>query len=96
MKRSCSANCCSTSVSASKGMCALHWLMVPLPIQKRIYAAYRANPTREQRLNSIEFLEAWAAAVESVAGREGMAPGNSYRRLADHVKERQHGEAGAV
>jgi hypothetical protein len=88
MKRPCDANHCGVSIDASKGMCPAHWKMVPKPIQDRIYAAARAHKTSAQRLSSVEFLEAWADAVEHVATQENRLTRNAFRSLADMVKAR--------
>ncbi len=88
-RRTCDANHCSVPVDASKGMCPDHWKMVPRPIQLRIYAAARAHRTSAERLSSVEFLEAWADAVEFVATKEGRLTRNTYRNLAEIVKARQ-------
>lgn len=93
MKRACDANHCSTPVDPSKGMCPAHWKMVPGEIQRRIYAAARAHKTAAQRLSSVDFLEAWADAVEAVATAEGRLTRNAYRNLANMVKARQLGAA---
>jgi hypothetical protein len=85
----CDANHCSTIVDASKGMCPAHWKMVPAEIQRRIYAAARAHKTTTQRLSSVEFLEAWADAVEAVATKEKRLTRNAFRGLANLVKARQ-------
>lgn len=87
----CDANHCAAIVDASKGMCPAHWKMVPSHIQRRIYAAARAHKTSAQRLSSVDFLEAWADAVESVATQEGRLTRNAFRELANMVKPRQVG-----
>lgn len=91
----CDANHCTTRVDAGKGMCAAHWQMLPRPMQVRIYRVARENPTRRQRLSSVEFLEAWADAVEHVARREGRLMGNTFRRLADLLRARDGTSGGA-
>lgn len=85
----CDANHCGVIVDSTKGMCPSHWHMVPAEIQRRIYAAVRAHKTSAERLSSIDFLEAWADAVEAVAGKEGRLTRNAYRNLANMVKGRQ-------
>ena len=87
--RSCDANHCAVKIDASKGMCPAHWKMVPIEIQRRIYAAARAHKTTAQRLSSVDFLEAWADAVEFIAAQEGRLTRNAFRNLANMVKERQ-------
>lgn len=89
LKRTCDANHCATAVDPGKGMCPRHWHMVPPAIQVRIYAAARKFKTSAQRLSSVEFLEAWADAVESVAAQEGRLPRNAFRNLATWAKARQ-------
>jgi hypothetical protein len=89
MKRPCDANHCGVKIDPSKGMCPAHWKMVPAEIQRRIYAAARAHKTTAQRLSSVDFLEAWADAVESVATQEGRLTRNAFRNLANMVRERQ-------
>jgi hypothetical protein len=91
MKRNrvCDANHCRREIDASKGMCAAHWNMVPAEIQRRIYAAARAHKTSAQRLSSVDFLEAWADAVESVATQEDRLTRNAFRNLAEMVKARR-------
>ncbi len=88
-KHSCDANHCGVKVDPSKGMCPEHWRMVPAEIQRRIYAAARAHRTSAQRLSSLDFLEAWADAVEAVATKEGRLTRNAFRNLANMVKARQ-------
>lgn len=88
-RRVCDANHCNVPVHKSKGMCIDHWRLVPVDIQKRIYAAARLHPTSAARLSSIEFLEAWADAVEHVARLEGRLSRNSYRNLAELLKARR-------
>lgn len=85
----CDANHCAAIVDASKGMCPAHWKMLPGEIQRRIYAAARAHKTTAQRLSSVDFLEAWADAVEFVAAKEGRLTRNVFRTLANMVNERQ-------
>jgi hypothetical protein len=87
--RSCDANHCGVKIDASKGMCPAHWKMVPTEIQRRIYDAARAHKTTAQRLSNVDFLEAWADAVEAVATQEGRLTRNAFRNLANMVKERQ-------
>jgi hypothetical protein len=87
--RSCDANHCSVKIDASKGMCPAHWKMVPTEIQRRIYAAARAHKTTAQRLSNVDFLEAWADAVEAVATQEGRLTRNAFRNLANMIKDRQ-------
>lgn len=89
LKRTCDANHCKVPTDASKGMCPHHWSMVPLAIQRRIWAAARKYPTSAERLASVEFLEAWAEAVELVAMQEGRLTRNAYRNLANWAKSRQ-------
>lgn len=88
-RKTCDANHCSRGVDAAKGMCPAHWKMVPAGIQARIYAAARAHKTAAQRLSSVDFLEAWADAVEAVATQEGRLTRNAFRNLAEMVKARQ-------
>ena len=88
-QHACDANHCPVKVDASKGMCPVHWRMVPVEIQRRIYAAARKFKSRAQRLSSVEFLEAWADAVEAVATQEDRLTRNSFRNLANMVKARQ-------
>lgn len=88
-KRVCDANHCAREIDPSKGMCPAHWKMVPAEIQWRIYAAVRAHKTAAQRLSSVEFLEAWADAVESVATQEDRLTRNAFRNLANMVRVRQ-------
>lgn len=96
IKRTCDANHCSAPVDPSKGMCSRHWHMVPAAIQARIYAAARKFKTPAQRLSSVEFLEAWADAVEAVATQEGRLTRNAFRNLASWARARQlaSGDAG--
>jgi hypothetical protein len=88
-KRPCDANHCSTLIDSTKGMCPDHWHMVPPEVQRRIYVAVRQFRTSAQRLSSVEFLEAWADAVEAVATKEDRLTRNAYRNLANMVKARQ-------
>jgi hypothetical protein len=87
--RVCDANHCAREIDASKGMCPAHWKMVPTEIQQRIYTAARAHKTTAQRLSSVDFLEAWADAVEAVATKEDRLTRNTFRNLANMVKSRQ-------
>ena len=91
-KRTCDANHCTTTVDVNKGMCSKHWKMLPQPMQARIYAAARKHRTAGERLASIEFLEAWADAVEYVAQAEGRLTRNTFRALANMLKARKAGE----
>jgi hypothetical protein len=93
--RVCDANHCGREIDASKGMCPAHWNMVPAEIQRRIYAAARTHKTSAQRLSSVEFLEAWADAVESVATQEDRLTRNAFRSLAEMVKARRLAAGGA-
>lgn len=86
MKHICNAIQCTAVVSAQYLMCPSHWRQVPKALQDRIYAAYRANPGRTQRLSSINYLTACAEAVEHLANKEGHPTRNTYRRLAEMVK----------
>jgi hypothetical protein len=88
-KRTCDANHCGVTIDPKMGMCPAHWRMVPAEIQRRIYAAVRKHRTSAQRLSSVEFLEAWADAVEAVATQEGRLTRNTFRNLANMVKSRQ-------
>lgn len=94
--RSCDANHCSARIDPSKGMCPEHWRMVPADIQRRIYAAARVHKTSAQRLSSVDFLEAWADAVEAVAIQEGRLTRNAFRNLAALVKARQLASGGST
>lgn len=85
----CDANHCTARVPASKGMCAAHWRLVPPVMQARIYRLARELPTRRERLSSVQFLEAWADAVEHVALLEERLAGNAFRRLADMLRSRE-------
>ncbi|MBX3660706.1 MAG: hypothetical protein KF740_19905 [Ramlibacter sp.] len=93
LKRSCDANHCGVPTPASNGMCPKHWAMVPVSVQRRIYAACKVYVTSADRLSSVEFLEAWADAVEYVAMQEGRLTRNAYRNLANWVRRRQLGTA---
>jgi hypothetical protein len=88
MTHQCDANHCSAKVDSTKGMCPTHWRMVPAEIQRRIYDAARKFKTSAERLSSIEFLEAWADAVEDVARQEGRLARNAFRNLAEMLKAR--------
>lgn len=51
-------------------MCAPHWRMVPKPLQRALWAAYK--PGQERRMDPTpEYLRAAAACVRSVAEAEG-------------------------
>jgi hypothetical protein len=91
----CDANHCAVEIDASKGMCQRHWQMVPRDVQQRIYAVARALKSRRERLSSVEFLEAWADAVEAVAAQEGRLTRNSFRNLAEMLKARAAGTSKA-
>lgn len=95
-RRTCDANHCTTTVDANKGMCPTHWRMLPQQMQSRIYAAARKHRTAGERLASIEFLEAWADAVEYVAQAEGRLTRNTFRALATLLKAREAGEGRKV
>lgn len=41
LKHKCLAHDCAKRIDARFLMCAPHWSLVPGPIQKRVYAAYR-------------------------------------------------------
>lgn len=87
--RHCDANHCTARVDASKGVCPKHWAMLPAEAQQRIYAAARKFKTAAERLSSVEFLEAWADAIEHIARTEGRLERNAYRNLANLVKDRE-------
>jgi hypothetical protein len=89
----CDANHCHVEVDAAKGVCPRHWAMLPPQMQARIYAVARQFKTRAQRLSSVEFLEAWADAIEFIAREEDNPPRNAFRGLAELVKRRQLGAA---
>lgn len=90
-KHFCDANHCRVQVDTRLGVCPHHWKMLPGSLQMRIYAAAKKFKNRAERLSSVEFLEAWADAIEFLAQVEGHQARNVFRNLAEVVKKRQLG-----
>lgn len=71
MKHTCHAVQCPTDVPPKLLMCPKHWRMVPRQLQRNVWSHYRIgqeidkSPTRE-------YLDAAAAAIRSVAEKEGV------------------------
>ena len=69
-KHDCHALNCKTDVPPRMHMCAKHWRMVPKPLQRALWAAYK--PGQERRMDpSATYLRAAAACVRAVAEAEG-------------------------
>lgn len=65
----CHALNCERPVEARFLMCPPHWRMVPLELQRRVWATY--VPGQEVRKDpTAAYLEAAAAAIQAVAGKE--------------------------
>ena len=69
LRHECHADGCPAEVPPKMLMCLKHWRMVPRPLQRRVWAAYR--PGQEVDKNpSDEYLEVQRAAVAAVAAKE--------------------------
>lgn len=86
MSTICQANGCTWATDRFKLMCPNHWRLLPSAMQGAINTAYRAHPSRAERLKSVPYLEACAQAVEFLAAKEGKLTRNSFRNLAEHIK----------
>lgn len=86
MSTICQANGCTWATDRFKLMCPNHWRMLSSDMQGAINTAYRAHPTRAERLKSAKYLEACATAVEFIAAKEDKHTRNSFRNLADHIR----------
>lgn len=69
----CHATDCTVPIERELFMCKKHWAMVPAPIKKRIYAAYRPGQCEDMR-PSKQYCDAAKAGVIAVAAKEGIQP----------------------
>lgn len=66
MTHTCHADGCTRSVPARRLMCTIHWRVVPVDLQKAVWAAY--VPGQEiSKTPSLAYLEAAKAAIRAVA-----------------------------
>jgi hypothetical protein len=73
MAHTCHATNCERTTKPELFMCYPHWMMVPRPMQQRIWATYR--PGQCDDLNpSAEYCQAARGAVIAVAEKEGIEP----------------------
>jgi hypothetical protein len=84
----CHANDCPTRTSPAVLMCAKHWRMVPVAMQRKVWSTYkkRGSPGGEP-LSWAEYYEASADAVEHVAAIENKPIENAYRRSAPRFRD---------
>lgn len=70
MSHVCHADGCNKPIPPAMLMCFLHWKMVPKDLQRKIWATYK--PGQEIRKDPTPaYMDAYRAAVEAVAVREG-------------------------
>lgn len=96
MSRICDAIGCKQATAAGKFMCPSHWWMVPLPLQRTIYARYRAGRTDFAFLSDIAYLQAAVDAIDGIAKAEGRTGMNAYTRLLAVARKRAGASAEAV
>ena len=88
----CHALDCKVHVPPRMHMCRKHWSMVPRKLQRTLWRHYRGGQERDKQ-PSVEYLEAAAACVRSVAEAEGHDPEsidfecNLYLSWADRLRE---------
>ena len=87
MSHTCHATNCERSVKPEMLMCYTHWMMVPRPMQQRIWATYRAGQC-DDWTPSAEYCQAARNAVIAVAQTEGIKPDTS---LYDMFETRARG-----
>lgn len=84
----CAANGCAAKVDRRYLMCRRHWARVPIAIQRLVYRHFRPGQLEDLR-PSRPWYEAAADAVEAVARLEGRDETNTFRRIAQHMAERE-------
>lgn len=62
----CQIRVCDQRISLDKLMCAPHWRMVPVPLQRAVYAAWDAVKAGPCGVNREEHRNACAAAIAAV------------------------------
>jgi hypothetical protein len=70
MKHVCHAPECHIEIPRSMLMCKKHWVMVPLPIQKRVYKHFRVEQLRNEK-PTIDWMWAASDAQTAVAHKLG-------------------------
>lgn len=93
MSRTCDAMSCSAETDTGRFMCPRHWRMVPVNLQTRINAAYKAHESKYDLLRNVDYVEACALAIEGIAKVERQKSDNSYRRLLPLVQRLKQGGA---
>jgi diadenosine tetraphosphatase ApaH/serine/threonine PP2A family protein phosphatase len=73
MSHTCHALNCEVNVPPRLHMCKPHWSMVPLKLQRDLWANYRRGQERDMS-PSPKYLHAAAACVRAVAEKEGQPP----------------------
>lgn len=88
MTKACEATGCKTATAPGKFMCLKHWHMVPTFKQKTITERFRAGKKNMAFLRDLEYLEACASAIDTVAAEEGWqyTGESTYSRLARLVR----------
>lgn len=69
MEHHCHAEKCEKSVKPELLMCLGHWRMVPKPLQRAIWKAYRPGQC-DTKTPSLEWLAAARSAITTVAKKE--------------------------
>lgn len=69
----CHAKDCPKIIPPKLLMCLKHWRMVPLELQRAVWATYRPGQEVDKR-PSAEYLEAARAAISAVAAKESAQP----------------------
>jgi hypothetical protein len=77
----CHATGCFAQVPPAFLMCHRHWKMVPVPLQRRVWATYQTGQERGDAEVTDEYIEAQQAAVKAVADAEAVKVKPKQARL---------------
>lgn len=91
MTRPCDAIGCGKLVPTGRFMCIDHWRMVPTVTQRSINYLYRSlRNDRYALMHDTSYVEACAVAIEYIAAAQGLPGDNSYRRVLEILKRKNH------
>lgn len=90
MKHHCHANGCKKTTPPALFMCPKHWSLVPPPLQMAVWDEYTKAGGVGGPIKNLRYAPYYAAcadAVEFVARAEGKPEHNSYRNVANKLKQ---------
>lgn len=86
MSHHCHAKACQTQCKPELLMCGKHWRMVPIKIQRLVWAHYRAGQCDDKQASG-EWHAAADLAIAAVALKEGKITDTTYERIKQKAEE---------